>query len=427
MNPAYERLTGLRALDLAGRDPRECLPPGVAEAFIAHFSRCLEAGRPLRYEAELDLPVGRRRWKTTLVPVPEPDGSRSCLILGTATDVTAERQAEEAAEANHQLLQGTLDALPTGIAILDRSGTIVHANKAWRRLATDYGFAGAPCSLGANYLDACVGSGTADAGAVAHKLSGVLAGITRHFSRTYRLETLQSERSFLLRALRFERAGVVHVVVAHEDVTELTLARQTVDELGARLVALQENERRRIASELHDSTAQHLVAASLTLMHARALVGDNADALATLETVEASLHDAQREIRIFTYLLYPQTLETDGLRATLRTFIAGFSRRTGLAAHVVISQGVDGLPREIQRAVLRIVQEALANVHRHAEASRFSVHLRSNHRGLHLSVRDDGRGFQDEKRSIWRTARPRASACPECGPGCASSAASCMS
>jgi PAS domain S-box-containing protein len=396
LNPAHERLTGLRSRDLAGRDPRDGFPPDVAEALVANYARCVKERRPIRYDEELALPGGRRHWVTTLVPVPEPDGVRIGLIVGTAVDVTAERAAQDAAKRDHELLQGTVDALPAHLAILDRDGTIIQVNEAWHRFATENGYSHPAHGIGLNYIDVCRDSRTQEGAIVAQRLSALLAGAGRPFRLSYRLDTLHGERSFLLRAARFERAGVVHGVITHEDVTELTLARRSLDELGERLLALQEDERRRIASELHDSTAQHLVAASLTLMHARALLADDAQAQRALETVEASLNEAQREIRVFTYLLYPQVLETDGLRATLRSFIAGFSRRTGLHAHVVIAREVDSLPKEVQRAVLRIVQEALANVHRHANASRVSVHLRANRRGLLLSVRDDGRGFKPD-------------------------------
>jgi signal transduction histidine kinase len=109
--------------------------------------------------------------------------------------------------------------------------------------------------------------------------------------------------------------------------------------------------------------------------------------------VEASLDKALKELRIFTYLLHPPNLEHEGLSATLKEFVDGFCRRAGLESAVRVSRMVDYLPFELQRAVLRVVQEALANVQRHARASRVSVVLRQRRERLFLRIRDDGIGI----------------------------------
>jgi len=91
-------------------------------------------------------------------------------------------------------------------------------------------------------------------------------------------------------------------------------------------------------------------------------------------------------------LLHPPNLESDGLTRTIREFVDGFCRRTGLRAAVRISGGVDYLPFELQRSMLRIVQEAMANIQHHATASRVSLILRQRGGRLVLRVRDNGRG-----------------------------------
>jgi signal transduction histidine kinase len=112
-----------------------------------------------------------------------------------------------------------------------------------------------------------------------------------------------------------------------------------------------------------------------------------------LESVEASLEEATRELRVFTYLLHPLALENDGLERTLRTYLDGFARRTGLDVHVSVAGQVDGLAFDLQCSLLRIIQEALANVHRHAGASQVSVGLIMTEATLKLVIADDGRGF----------------------------------
>ncbi|RDI59770.1 histidine kinase [Microvirga subterranea] len=174
---------------------------------------------------------------------------------------------------------------------------------------------------------------------------------------------------------------------------EVTGAKEQVSELSGQLLALQEEERQRIARELHDSTAQHLVAANLGLAGLETEVRHSASGRKALAEIENLQTEALRELRIFTYLLHPPNLANDGLQATLRDFAEGFAGRTGLVARIRIPEEVDDLPPELQRAILRVVQEALTNVHRHAGASQVSVDARIRSGRLVVRIRDNGHGM----------------------------------
>ena len=126
---------------------------------------------------------------------------------------------------------------------------------------------------------------------------------------------------------------------------QVTGANNKVSELSGQLLALQEEERQRIARELHDSTAQHLVAANLGLSGLEAEVRQSPAARKTCAEIEGLLTEALRELRIFTYLLHPPNLAKDGLQATLREFAEGFAGRTGLVARIRIPEEVDDLRR----------------------------------------------------------------------------------
>ena len=173
----------------------------------------------------------------------------------------------------------------------------------------------------------------------------------------------------------------------------VTEAKSEVTQLSEQLLALQEEERQRIARELHDSTAQHLVATNLGLMRLAGEIRQSPAALKTCGEIGDLLDRALLELRVFTYLLHPPNLADEGLQATLREFIDGFAGRTGLQARVRISDAVDDAPPEIQRSILRVVQEALANVHRHAGASQVHVGAKLVGDRLVVRVRDDGRGM----------------------------------
>ena len=104
------------------------------------------------------------------------------------------------------------------------------------------------------------------------------------------------------------------------------------------------------------------------------------------------MQEALKELRTFSYLMHPPALHADGLRSTIRQYIDGYANRSGLAVKFRSSPKIDKLPFQIQRSLLRIVQEALANVHRHASASRVSVDMRQIAGRLHLTITDNGRG-----------------------------------
>jgi two-component system, NarL family, sensor kinase len=182
----------------------------------------------------------------------------------------------------------------------------------------------------------------------------------------------------------------------------VTKAESEVTELSAQLLALQEEERQRIARELHDSTTQRLVAASLGLGRLESEHRQSPTGLKACGEIGDQLDKALLELRVFTYLLHPPNLADDGLRATLEEFIEGFARRTGLRSSIRISDQVDDASPDIQRAVLRVVQEALANVHRHAKASQVHVGAKVIAGRLVVRIRDDGRGMKKADLSAGR-------------------------
>ena len=163
--------------------------------------------------------------------------------------------------------------------------------------------------------------------------------------------------------------------------------------LDSELVTLQEELHRRIASELHDSTCQHLIAASLGVMQVRNALADPRKAEQHCNQVDLSIDHALKELRSLTYLLHPQGLFEEGLKTTIERYAEGFSARTSLLVEVSISPVVDRLSSEKQRSLMRVVQEALTNVYRHARATKVEITIEAKERELQLEIRDDGRGM----------------------------------
>jgi signal transduction histidine kinase len=284
------------------------------------------------------------------------------------------------------ILQGVLDGLSAHVAILDIRGRILLVNQAWRRFAKASG-APANAFVGLNYLKVCDRAyleGDIDALYVRHHLRRMLRGQAHHFVHAY----VCAEFVFRLRASRHEEHGRTWIIMAHEDITLETNARRELVESTERMVAVQLEERRRIGADLHDSVSQHLVAIHLGL----AALRRGRATTETLDDMRLELIEAQKEIRVLSYLLHPPKLALQGLKAVLRGFVDGFARRSGLSISLHMRGDLDTLPDALQRAIFRVVQEATANAYRHASAPRISVRLFRNAKGVRLLVIDDGQG-----------------------------------
>ena len=217
---------------------------------------------------------------------------------------------------------------------------------------------------------------------------------------TCRIRLKTGEERWLQIDGTYERSDLgepLRLVGVAADITKRKILEQRAADLSERLINVQEEERQRIAQELHDSTAQHLVAASLNLMTLRPKVGLTSDEINRWDETEACLREAQREIRTFSYLMHPPSLQADKLVASIGQFIGGFADRTGLDIKMRLSRQLDQLSFQMQRTLLRVAQEALANVHRHAGASRVRVNGQVVAERVHLIIADDGRGFQSEQ------------------------------
>jgi signal transduction histidine kinase len=174
---------------------------------------------------------------------------------------------------------------------------------------------------------------------------------------------------------------------------QLIQTERQANELGTRLLTLREDERRRIAAELHDSTVQHLVAIDLTL-HRMQKVPCRPDQLrACHDQIKQLLDQAQKELRLFAYLRYPPELRTYGLKTAVERFVSGFAERAGIVAQCHVDANIDDVPYLLQSSVLRVIQESLANVYRHSHASVVVIRLKLSRDTLRVHVRDNGRGI----------------------------------
>jgi signal transduction histidine kinase len=129
------------------------------------------------------------------------------------------------------------------------------------------------------------------------------------------------------------------------------------------------------------------------MMQVRKALKDPVKAEEHCEQVDLSIDRALKELRSLTYLLHPQSLFEGGLKTTIERYAEGFAVRTSLVVEVSISHAVDSLSREKQQSLMRIVQEALTNVYRHAKATRVDITIEAGEKAFQLEIRDDGQGM----------------------------------
>jgi PAS domain S-box-containing protein len=192
--------------------------------------------------------------------------------------------------------------------------------------------------------------------------------------------------------IKDDEGRCVRVVGTDTDITERKLAAQEIQYLSMRLIESQDQERRRIARELHDGTVQNLAVISLGL---QTLLKTKCPATFKQDVSEwRSLCDQSiQELRTLSYLLHPPMLDECGLIAALRWYLAGFSKRTGIVVDLV-AQDIGKLPRELEMDMFRVVQECLSNVHRHSKSPTAQIRVEQAGAQVRVAVQDSGVGMQ---------------------------------
>ncbi|MDB5691063.1 MAG: hypothetical protein JWO81_126 [Alphaproteobacteria bacterium] len=165
------------------------------------------------------------------------------------------------------------------------------------------------------------------------------------------------------------------------------------------------DQRHRLAETLHKATGQHLAAAHLALMRLEIFAAphesDRGKELdEALRDARASIEEIKREIGVLTYVLRPPALDSRGFGEALRIFAEGFGRRSGIAVVLRIDPEAGELPVVASMPLFRVLQEALANVHRHAGATQVAVALDVADGEAVLTIADDGTGFEARPASV---------------------------
>jgi len=195
--------------------------------------------------------------------------------------------------------------------------------------------------------------------------------------------------------LRDKSGAAVGWLENNTDITSRKRAENAARRLSGRILNLQDEERRRIARELHDSVGQYLAALKMNL---ELFSAAHAQQLKLVSECTEITDKCITETRTVSYLLHPPLLDEAGFGAAASWYVDGFAKRSGTKVNLDLPPQLGRLNHDIEIALFRTLQEALTNVHRHSVSSVVDVRLHLDHKQLRMEITDNGKGIPVEQR-----------------------------
>lgn len=297
------------------------------------------------------------------------------------------------------LVPGAFDEFVAGfneqVAIVDENWTIISVNEAWKQMVV----AGYPELVpGTDYrdfLETFVARGHENAAAVLAGVRAIDRGEVDSFEFTYPGVDQWEGRALRLRIHRFRFQGRIVATIARQDVTDSMEVDRVRQDCTAAILNSETEARQRLTRELHDSTAQLLTSIGL-LLTALKQKTTSPDTAVLVDESQGLLSQATQEIRCMSYLADAPDIVRIGIVQALEGLGAGFARRAKLAFSFRIVGTRTQLRPATKTTVYRIAQEALSNVHRHADAKHLAMSLVFRKAAVHLVVTDDGIGISSK-------------------------------
>jgi len=350
--------------------------PRVMEKWLADMA----AGQPSEDEMRLQRADGEYRWFLVRT-APLRDEQRNLFKwYGIAIDIEDRKRAESESRT-------LLDAIPQQIWSGPPDGTLDYCNERWRSYI----------GLGLEELQGDGWQRMLHPGDRERVLNAWHESVTKGtlYEQEERHRSADGAyRWFLARGVPLRNADgrIVRWYGTNTDIEDRKQAEEELRRLSGQLLRLQDEERRNIARELHDSMGQDLVALATMLGQLRSSMPVAERKLRRLLSKCRDLADkCIGEVRTLSYLLHPPMLEQAGLGDAIRGYVKGFTQRSGIHVELELSPCVGRMPQDVELALFRIVQEALTNIHRHSgsQQAKIRIHRNSN---LTLEISDLGRG-----------------------------------
>lgn len=391
VNKSYEEVFGCPSDEIVGRTIHELLGDDNYERVRPHVESVV-AGHEEKYETEVQLRGATRWMHVHYVPNRDEEG-RVNGFYALVAELTREKQALHSLEESRERLASIVDTAAEAIVTIDRSGTIDGFNPAAERI---FGYE-AHEALGKNvsmlmpepyrsehdgYIQRYLETREARIIGTGREVIG-----QRKDGSTFPVDLAVSE---IPHQRRF--TGIIRDITERKrDEEALRLNREELRMLSARLLTAEESERRRISRELHDDLNQSLamLAVDLETLHTK-----SADPVAEkLEALRDRVTKLSEDVHSMAYRLHPSMLDDLGLPAAVRALADDFRKRHDIEITIHERSFPQRISVNVASCLYRVTQESLANIAKHSESPRVEIRLLGTVRGLRLSIRDFGVGF----------------------------------
>lgn len=429
-NSAAERIFGYPAGEAVGQHITLIIPADRRDEETKIIER-LKRGERIDHFETVRVNKAGVLLDISLTISPVKDGSGS--IIGAskvARDITERKRTEKALRESEERFRAIVNTTPECVKLVASDGTLLQMNPPGLEMV------GADCAemvIGKNVYDLiaphdrerfrafnegiCGGKrGTLEFDIVA--LNGtsrhmethaaplkttegsvVQLAVTRDITERTRVQKQLKQSEEQLRSLaddleRQVRTRTQELEQRNEDVLQQS---QQLRELSSRLQQTQDEERRHIARELHDSAGQLIAALGMNLASMTQHLRKNPVLGKTLDDSQSLVQQLNKEIRTTSYLLHPPLLDENGLPEAIRWYVEGLMERGNLIVDLNIAEDFGRLPDDAELAVFRVVQECLTNIHRHSESKTAMIQLTRNAENITVTIQDAGRGIPPEK------------------------------
>jgi PAS domain S-box-containing protein len=403
-NARWRSYMGLRLEELQGEGWQSMLHPDDRERVLRAWHESVTEGIPYEQEERHRQADGQYRWFLARgMPLRDADG-RIVRWYGTNTDIEDLKRAEDARRQIEEQHRIVVDTATEAVVSIDGSGKILFVNPATTRI---FGYESA--ELIGQPLTMLMPAFMREL----HRagLERYLATGQRHINwQGTELVGLHKNRGEFPIEVSFgevRKEGRSIFTGFIRDITDRKRSEEEVRRLSGHLLRLQDEERRRIARDLHDSTGQDLVALATTLSQLHASIPSSGRKLRKLASECLALADqCIREVRTLSYLLHPPMLDEAGLEDAFRHYVKGFAERTGIEVELEISPRLGRMKPGVELALFRVVQESLINIQRHSGSFRAKIRIERDPRKTTLEISDKGNGIpgnlrrQNEKLSF---------------------------
>ncbi len=397
LNTAFEKLVGTARKDALGKTGLEIgLPKETVEFADARIRPIFATGQPVTIDLSIPPRGGGGDFEVRYIPEFAADGSVAA-VFSIARDMTEQKRAEQALRRREQELASLFDNSPDIIIRLDRNLRVLYLNSAWERLT---GIATARC----------MGKTLRGLG-LPRALVEVPERMMRQVLLTGRLVTIHvtfpsaggpvEQEVRCIPEFSADRS-LSSILLIGRDVTEQsrlqTLSEanaRDIRDLSARLMTAQEEERRRVARDIHDSFCQQLGALASELGGVASELSPHSPARERLQALQALSLRAADEAHQLAYQLHPVILDDLGLEAALQSLSDEFSEREGIDVQLTACAPARGSSPEWLPVCIASRRRALNNVAKHAQANHVFVRLTTG-RKVRLTIEDDGIGFDSE-------------------------------